>query len=96
MTLVDFLTQIAGGGAVGAIVAFLLEEVGLFQNLNSEAKKWIVLAAFLLFPLGATALLQFVPPDVWILMEPYWRAVAVGFAGWAASQAVHIYDKRKK
>jgi len=96
MSLVEFLTNIASGGAVGAIVAFLLEDVGLFQGLKSEAKKWIVLAAFLLFPVAATALLQYVPADVFTAIEPFFRAVAIGFAGWAASQAVHAYDKLKK
>jgi len=94
-TLVEFLTQIATGGFAGVIIAFLLEKIPAFQNLESEIKRWVVLALFLVLPAGSVALLQFVPADVWLVLEPYWRALAIGFLGWASSQIAHAFDKSK-
>jgi hypothetical protein len=94
-TLVEFLTQIATGGFAGVIIAFLLEKIPAFQNLDSELKRWIVLALFLVLPAGSVALLQFVPADVWAAIEPYWRAIALGFLGWVSSQVAHAFYKPK-
>jgi hypothetical protein len=27
---------------------------------------------------------------VWVAIEPYWRALAAGFVGWAGSQAAYL------
>lgn len=94
-SLSEFLTLIAGGGFAGVVVSFLLEHIGAFQKLAPEAKKWIVLAIYVVLPLAATALLQFVPPDVLALLEPYWHALAVGFVGWTVSQLVYDREKRR-
>jgi len=93
-TLVEFLTRVAGGGLAGVIVAFLLEHVKPFQRLDSEAKKWIVLGIHIALPMAAAAALQFVPSETWATLEPYWRALALGFVAWMGSQAAHVYDKR--
>jgi hypothetical protein len=94
-TLVGFLEQLASGGVIGVIVAFLLEHVKPFQALKAEVKKWLVFASFLILPLGARAMLQFVPAETIALLEPYFSALALGFAAWAASQVAHNWDKRK-
>lgn len=88
-SLTGLLTLIAGGGFSGVVVSFLLEYIGAFQKLAPEVKKWLVLAIYIVLPLIATALLQFVPPEMWIVLEPHWRALAIGFVGWTVSQVVH-------
>ena len=94
-TLLEFLRNIAGGAGIAAIIAFALEHIKAFQSLGAEAKKWVVLALFLVLPLAAQALVQNVPPDVWPLLEPYWSALAFGFVTWIGSQAAHAWDKRR-
>jgi len=92
-TLVEVLTMLAGGGGLGAIVSFLAEQSKLFQGLAAAQKKATVLAINLGLPILATALLQFVPPDLWAAIDPYWKALAVGFTGWVTSQGVYIVQK---
>jgi hypothetical protein len=94
-SLASFLTLVAGGGFAGAVVAFALEHIGSFQKLNAEVKKWLVLTLYVVPPLAATALMQFVPASVWTVLEPYWRALAIGFVGWVTSQVVHNWDRMK-
>lgn len=94
-SLVDVLTRLSAGAFVPVIVAFLLEQFPAFLNLPSNTKKWIVLALFILLPVGAAALVEFVPPDVWPIVEPFWRALALGFLGWLGSQVAHEWDRRR-
>lgn len=95
-SLFDFVLKIGGGGFVSVIIAFLLEHIGAFQRLKPEAKKWVVLGIYVVLPLAATAAVQFVPAEVWLLLEPYWQALALGFLGWVGSQVAHNWDKIKK
>ena len=94
--LVEFLAMVAGGGFSSVVVAFLLEHWPWFQSLESETKKWIVLAVYVVLPVGATALLQNVPPEFWEVLQPYWNALALGFVGWVGSQIAHAWDKQRK
>ena len=72
---------------------FLFERFKWFQNLSSDAKWWVIFGLSLGLPLLAQVLLQFVPADVWAMLEPYWRALASGFLTWAGSQAAHLANK---
>lgn len=94
-SLFEFILQIGGGGFVSVIIAFLLEHIRPFQELKPEAKKWAVLGLYVFLPLAATAAVQYVPASVWTELEPYWRALALGFLGWLGSQAAHMWDKRR-
>lgn len=92
--LTDVLAMLASGIGVGAVIAFLFEKLTWFQGLSPSAKWWTILVLSVGLPVLATATLQFVPPDIWIKVEPYWRAVATGFLIWAGSQAFHLYSRR--
>ena len=94
-TIVEFLRNVAAGAWAPVLIAFLLEHVQAFQKLQAEVKKWTVLGLFVVLPLVATALLQFVPAEVWASVEPFWNALALGFAAWVASQAAHKWDKKR-
>lgn len=86
--LVSVLEMLAGGIGTGAVLAFLFEKAAWFQKLSDERKSVIVFGVSIGLPLLATVLLQFVPPDVWLVIEPYWQALAGGFLAWAGSQVV--------
>lgn len=94
-TLIDFLRDVAAGAWGPAIVSFLLEHIPAFQNLASEAKKWTVMAIFVILPVGAQALLQYVPAGIWATLEPFWNAMAIGFASWMGSQLIHKFFKKR-
>lgn len=91
--LVDALRLIAEGVGAGFVLAFLAERFEWFQKLAPNAKWWVIFCVMILSPVLAQVLLDFVPADVWSQIEPYWRALALGFVGWAGSQAVHLGQK---
>ena len=95
-SLIEFIRNVAAGAWAPLLVAFLLENVTWFQNLSAEAKKWLVPAIFVVLPIVAQLLLQYVPADVWPALEPFWNALAIGFIGYFGSQLAHGWDKRRK
>lgn len=95
-SFVEMLTRMAAGGVAGVVLSFVLEHVAAFQRVSGETRKWLVLGMFVGLPIAATAALQFVPGAVWVVLEPYWRALALGFVAWVGSQAAHEWDKRSK
>jgi len=92
--LVEVLKLLAQGVGVGAVIAFLFEQFEFFQNLASKTKWWVIFGMSVGLPLVAEIALQFVPPDMWVLLEPYWRALAAGFLTWVGSQVAHLWHKR--
>ena len=91
--LVDVLKRIAEAGGTAFVVAFLFERISWFQNLSKEAKWWTIFLLSVFLPVIAQLLLQFVPAEVWVRLEPYWRSIATGFLTWAGTQAVHLVHK---
>lgn len=88
--LIDVLQLLAQGVGAGFVLAFLAEKVKWFQQLAPDKKNILVLALSIGLPILAQVLLQFVPASVWMAIEPYWRALAAGFVGWAGSQAAYL------
>ncbi len=89
-SLVDALSMLAQGAGVALVLAFLAERSPWFQGLRSDVKSWVIFGISLGLPLVAQILLQLVPAELWATLEPYWQAFAVGFIGWAGSQAAYI------
>ncbi len=87
--LQEVLAMLAAGVGVGAVVSFLLERFPPFQDISPAGRWWVVFGLSLGLPLAATAALQFIPPEAWALIEPWWEALATGFLVWAGSQAAH-------
>lgn len=87
--LINMLTMLANGLGIGTIIALLAERSGIFQTLPPQGKWWIVFVISLGLPILAKAALQFVPPDVWFLLEPWWQTVAGAFMIWVGSQYSH-------
>ena len=93
-SLVEVLAMLAQGLGTGAILAFLFENFGWFQRLEGQAKWWFVFGVSIVLPLLAQVALQFAPAEVWAMLEPYWKALALGFLSWAGSQVAHMWQKR--
>jgi hypothetical protein len=91
--LPELLGQMARGVATGAVIAFLFERFTFFQKLGADTKWWFVFLSSLILPLLAQLALQFVPAEVWGVVEPYWQAIGYGFVTWAGSQYVHKQTK---
>jgi len=95
-SLVEVLAMLAQGLGTGAILAFLFENFGWFQRLEGQAKWWFVFGVSIVLPLLAQVALQFVPAEVWAMLEPYWKALALGFLSWAGSQVAHMWQKSRQ
>lgn len=94
MSLYDTLGTLAAGGAIlGGIIAFLFERFQWFQNLTGEARFWTIGAISVGLPVVATALILYVPAEVWVTLEPFWKAVFAGGTIWLGSQLVHKLTK---
>ncbi len=93
-TLVGFLQMLAGGSIVGAAIAFLFERFQWFQNLTGNARFWTILVLSVGLPVVAQVLLQLVPADVWVKLEPYWHALLIGLTGWVGSQLAHRLQRQ--
>jgi hypothetical protein len=91
--LVEVITLLAQGLGTGLVLAFLFERFSWFQNMSPNTKWWVVFVCSLVLPVLAQIALDFVPPEVWARLEPYWRALAGGFVAWAGSQAAHLGHK---
>lgn len=88
----DIQTVIGGlakSVGVGFVLSFLFKDPGWFQDLGSKAKWWIIFSLSLGLPIGAQLLIDFVPPDMWVRLNPYWTAISWGFIGWAGSQVAY-------
>jgi len=83
----DAVSMLAGGLGLGAVVAFMLEKPGWFAKLPSQVKWWIVFGTCVILPVLAQVALQFIPAEVWVVLDPYWKSIAYGFLAWAGSQA---------
>ena len=92
-SLRDVFTLIAAG-AVGGIIAFLFERFQWFHNLSNNTRFWVIMGMSVGLPLLAQVALQFVPDDVWVILEPYWKSIALGFLAFIGSQVAHAFDKR--
>ena len=91
----DVAGMLARGVGLGAVIAFLFENVGWFQELPSNIKWWVILCLSLALPVLAQLAVQLVPADVWALLEPYWQALAAGFLVWAGSQGTHLLANKR-
>ena len=94
-SLVEFLRLLASGIIVGPAIAFLFERFKWFQNLSSDGRFWVVLALSIGLPMLGTILLQFVPADVWVQLEPFWNALATGVLIWVGSQLAHRFEQKR-
>lgn len=94
-TLTEVISLLAAGGGAGAILSFLFEHFAFFQSLTSKAKWWLVFLTTILLPVVATAVLQFMPADVWSALQPYWASLAAGFVVWGGTQIAHKFVNKK-
>lgn len=88
-TLQGALLFLTTAGGIGVAISFLFEQRAWFQALAPNAKFWIVLAASIGIPLGAKAVLEFVPPDTITSLTPWFEIAALGFGTFLASQWYH-------
>jgi hypothetical protein len=95
-SLVEFLKLLTTTVGIGAVVSFVLANLSKFQNISSAAKFWIVFAVSMLLPLLATLALNNVSPDVLAALEPYWNALAAGFAVFIGSQVFYTFLVKDK
>lgn len=95
-SLIQVVEMLATGLGGGVILSFLFEHFKWFENLPSGAKFWLVFGVTVGLPLVARMLIQIIPADTWAVLEPYWRALALGFLAWLGSQVAYLGQKALK
>lgn len=93
VTLVQFLTWLVTGPGIGAALSALLAYAPYagdwFEGLNYNAKRLVMLAACFAVPLAATGALVLLGEGI-NAPETWFRALAAGAFGYAASQVAHL------
>ena len=94
-TLVDFLKLLTTTVGIGMVVSFVLAQLERFQGVSARAKFLIVFAICMVLPVAATAILNAVPAATLASLEPYWNALAGGFAVFIGSQVFYTLVLKK-
>jgi hypothetical protein len=90
--MVDILKWILEAGGFAIIVSWACERWPTFSNLSATTKSLIQFGASLVIALGSYALLTYVPPNVWILVDP-WVKIVLGVAAvYGLNQVGHTAD----
>lgn len=87
--LVVVLTNLTKAVGVGVVVSFLLKNPGWFKGMPKKTKWWLVFGLSIGLPIVAQLLLDFIPPQIWEVLNPYWKSLSMGLVGWAASQVAY-------
>lgn len=87
--LVGVIEWLASGIGVGFVLSILATKSAWYQQLASKVKFVVMTCICGGLPVLATALLQLVPADVWVLLQPYWRAFISGIFVLAGSQVYY-------
>lgn len=101
LNLGEVLALLASGTAIGAVIAFLFEQLEWFQQLGPKVKRGLIFGLCLALPIAAWLAqlgMGYVPlPEAWQgWIEAIWLKLAVGFTAWMGSQGVHRWDVEKR
>ncbi len=92
-TLIDALRLAGTTVGAGMVISFLLTRVPWFQSLTGDKRFWIVFALAQGVPLVATLIVQLVPAQVLISLEPYWQSISAGFIVFIGTQAQYFLSQ---
>lgn len=95
-TLVEFLKLLTTTVGLGMVVSFVLAQLNKFNTVSSQAKFWIVFAVSMILPLLAALVLNNVTAEMLAGLEPYWNALASGFAVFIGSQVFYTLVLKNK
>lgn len=95
-TLVEFLKLLTTTIGIGMVVSFVMAQLQKFQNINGAAKFWIVFIVSMVLPLLAALVLNNVTAETLASLEPYWNALAAGFAVFIGSQVFYTFVLKNK
>lgn len=95
-TLVEFLKLLTTTVGLGMVVSFVMAQLQKFQTVSGTAKFWIVFAISMVLPLLSALVLNNVTAETLAALEPYWNALAAGFAVFIGSQAFYTFVLKGK
>jgi hypothetical protein len=86
----EVVSWLVAGGAGPALAFFLAKQKWFNDIKEKQVKVGVVISMVVGVPLLAKVLIDFVPPTLWDIVQPYWR-VGVGalLIGWPASQVFY-------
>lgn len=92
----DFATLLSWlvyGGGVILVASFILDKIPAFVALPPDAKRYINMGVSVALALGSYAALLYVPPEVFAILDP-WFKIAMGVVVmYAGQQAIHQLTK---
>ena len=88
--LLNFL--IYGGGVI-LVASWVLDRIPPFVTLPSETKKLINIIVSVVLALGCFAVLTYVPADIFVLVDPWFKVAMAVIVMYSGQQIVHQLTK---
>lgn len=92
-SLYAFFSWLLYSGGAALFVSWLLDKIPAFQALKSEVKKIVALVSTLTVGLGAYAFITYVPPDVILVLDPWFKIIVGLVLTWSGQQVYHKLTK---
>ena len=93
MTLSQFLTWLFASGGSAVVASFILERSGKYQELASEARKWVFFVVAAVIALAGYFTVTYVPTDILNQIAPIFTIVAMIFTTVFLGTKAHEFDK---
>lgn len=94
MNLNELLVWLGTSGGSTMAVSWILEQIPSFQLLSSVAKKWIFFGMCLVLALGGYLILNFVPQETLLAIQPYFNIVIMVFVTNFIGEGFHKVSKK--
>lgn len=94
MEFQEFLSWLVYGGGSIMAVSWILERSKKFQELNSEAKEWLVFGLVTALSIGTYAFQTYVSPEFIQQITPFANIVIATFMTLFLGKAFHLVDKQ--
>lgn len=94
--MLEFLTWLFSGVGAIAVISYIAERSKWFNDLDTETKKTYKAVASTLVALAAYALSVYVPAEVWVVLDPYWKVIVAVISLNYGVEVFHAFDKKLK
>jgi hypothetical protein len=92
-SLLDLLSWLIYSGGAILVASWVLDRIPAFNALAAEAQKYINMGVSIVLALGAFAVITYVPPAVFALLDPWFKIAAGTVILYSAQQTVHQATK---
>jgi hypothetical protein len=83
---------IYSGGAI-LVASWVLDRIAAYQDLKAETKRLVNMIVSAALALGAFAIITYVPADVFVMLDPWFKVILGTIVLYSGQQVVHSLTK---